>query len=254
MIGVMGMRIAWLSGLMVGVLFAGDASAQAPPRFSLNLELGQVRIARNDVRIPPEGGTEFSIADLIGPAPTMLTRVEATANLAERHSLRVVWAPVEVNGSGTPAAAIDFAGVRFASIPTEATYQFNSYRATYRYRFFNGDRWQWAVGFTGFIRDARIALMQAGASADDTDVGFVPLAHIRGDGRFTDRWGVMMELDATAAPQGRAFDGAVMLTYQPTPRWVLAGGYRTVEGGADVDTVYNFAWLNAAVGRLSFRF
>jgi hypothetical protein len=29
---------------------------------------------------------------------------------------------------------------------------------------------------------------------------------------------------------------------------------RTIEGGADVDTVYTFAWLNAAVGGMGVRF
>jgi hypothetical protein len=58
-----------------------------------------------------------------------------------------------------------------------------------------------------------------------------------------------VEADATAAPQGRAFDVAAMLDVNVTPWWFIGGGYRTVEGGADVDSVYNFAWLNAAVVR-----
>jgi hypothetical protein len=32
------------------------------------------------------------------------------------------------------------------------------------------------------------------------------------------------------------------------------GGYRTIEGGADVDTVYAFAWLNAVVSGIGVRF
>jgi hypothetical protein len=32
------------------------------------------------------------------------------------------------------------------------------------------------------------------------------------------------------------------------------GGYRTIEGGADVDSVYAFAWLNAVVSGVSVRF
>jgi hypothetical protein len=33
----------------------------------------------------------------------------------------------------------------------------------------------------------------------------------------------------------------------------LSFGYRTVEGGADVDAVYNFAWFNYAVVSGSYR-
>jgi hypothetical protein len=35
--------------------------------------------------------------------------------------------------------------------------------------------------------------------------------------------------------------------------WGLAFGYRTVEGGADVDDVYSFAWFNYAVASASYR-
>jgi hypothetical protein len=34
-------------------------------------------------------------------------------------------------------------------------------------------------------------------------------------------------------------------------RWSISAGYRTVEGGADVDEVYNFAWFHYAVASLS---
>jgi hypothetical protein len=37
-------------------------------------------------------------------------------------------------------------------------------------------------------------------------------------------------------------------------RWELAFGYRTIEGGADVEEVYTFAWLHFAVGSVRFRF
>jgi hypothetical protein len=32
------------------------------------------------------------------------------------------------------------------------------------------------------------------------------------------------------------------------------GGYRTIEGGADVDAVCTFAWLNAVVTGIGVRF
>jgi hypothetical protein len=34
----------------------------------------------------------------------------------------------------------------------------------------------------------------------------------------------------------------------------VAFGYRTIEGGADVDQVYTFAWINAAVVRVGVGF
>jgi hypothetical protein len=61
-------------------------------------------------------------------------------------------------------------------------------------------------------------------------------------------------LDGSAAPQGRAIDFAATLEYRPAPRWRVFGGYRTTEGGAGVDTVYAFAWLNAVIGGIGVRF
>lgn len=46
---------------------------------------------------------------------------------------------------------------------------------------------------------------------------------------------------------GRVEDLALKFAYDISERWSVTGGYRTVEGGADVDAVYNFAWFNAAV-------
>jgi hypothetical protein len=35
-------------------------------------------------------------------------------------------------------------------------------------------------------------------------------------------------------------------------RWSILAGYRTVEGGADVEAVYSFAWLHYAVVSVSW--
>ena len=149
---------------------------------------------------------------------------------------------------------IVFAGTTFAAAPTEAVYQFSSYRATWSYRVYEGATWTWRIGFTGFVRDARVALAQADRAAEDTDVGFVPLGHVSADARLSARWSLGLVLDGAAAPQGRAIDFAASLEYRPAPRWMVFGGYRTIEGGADVDTVYAFAWLNAIVGGVGVRF
>lgn len=236
--------------------FAADARAQGepPPRLRLSLEAANVWQQRNDVRIPPDTGTEFSIVDLIGSAPTPSVRAELTVRLTRRQELRFVYAPLRLSGRGTPNAPIAFAGGQFATIPTDAEYRFTSYRATWRYRVYQGPTWAWSLGATGFIRDARIALSQPGAAAEDTDVGFVPLGHVYGEARFGDRWWLGLELDGSAAPQGRAFDAAAMLNYRVTRNVSIGGGYRTIEGGADVDAVYTFAWINAAVAKVAVTF
>ena len=147
-------------------------------RVALTIEGLSVWQQRNDVRIPPDTGTEFSLADLVGSARTPSVRVEATVDVTERQQIRLVFAPLQLTGRGTPALPIAFAGTTFAPAPTDAVYKFNSYRATWSYRVHQGRTWTWRVGFTGFVRDARVALNQGDRTAEDTDVGFVPLGHV----------------------------------------------------------------------------
>ncbi|MEJ2108484.1 MAG: hypothetical protein P8Z37_00945 [Acidobacteriota bacterium] len=209
---------------------------------------------RNDVRIPNETGTEFSLVDTVGKGPYGAFRVEAAFDINEKHGFRVVVAPLEISDTSTLGQDVLFAGENFnAGIATEAAYKFNSYRFTYRYRFYKGPTWSWKIGFTGFIRDARIALQQGNTFAEDTDIGFVPLVHLRGEAKLSDRWRFLLDFDGIGATQGRAFDVATKLAYNLSDHWEMAFGYRTIEGGADVTSVYNFAWLHFAVGSIRFR-
>lgn len=242
---------AWISLFVLG----GQVVAQEKERLAVELEGGPTWLSRNDVRIPNETGTEFSLVDVIGSGPYGAFRVEVAFDANERHGFRAVIAPLDIHGSGTLGEDVFFAGETFLpDVATDADYKFSSYRFTYRYRFYNGPTWRWKVGFTGFIRDARIALRQDGIFAEDTDVGFVPLAHLRGDARLSDKWRFMLDFEGMAAPQGRAFDIAAKFGYLISDRWELAFGYRTIEGGADVAEVYNFAWLHFAVASVRLRF
>jgi hypothetical protein len=241
---------------LVAVFATGSASAQTsiPGRFGITVEGLNVWQQRNDVRIPPDTGTEFSLVDLVGSSPTASVRVTATADVTERQRVHFVYAPLRLSGRGTPAMPISFAGTTFAPAPTEAVYRFSSYRGTWSYRVYQGPTWTWRIGLTGFVRDARVALTQDDRSAEDTDVGLVPLGHVSAEARLSARWSAGLVLDASAAPQGRAIDFAATLEYRPAPRWSVFVGYRTIEGGADVDAVYAFAWLNAVVGGIGLRF
>jgi len=225
-------------------------------RFEIEIEAGPVWQTLNDVQIPnTDEGTRFSLVDLVGRGPWPAPRLYFTWSMRPRHSVRLLAAPLSYTESGYFTAPVDFAGETFgAGVRTDATYQFNSYRITYAYRFHAGEHWRWWVGFTAKIRDAKIKLAQPGTSSEKTDLGFVPLLHIRGAYRFSDRWSARLDLDALAGGPGRAEDLALKLDYRLSDRWSISGGYRTVEGGADVEEVYNFAWLHYAVLSAAWRF
>ena len=206
------------------------------------------------MRIPSEGGTRFSLVDLIGNGPFASLRLEASYNISRRHGLRLVLAPLTLSGTGTFEQPVEFAGASFAAgVPTEGRYRFNSYRLTYRYRFHDGRKWRWYIGFTAKIRDAKVELEQDGTRASDSNVGPVPLIHLAGQVRLSRHWRITGDLDALGAPQGRAEDLALKVRYDPTDRWSLALGYRTLEGGADAGTVYTFAWLHYLVASVALR-
>jgi hypothetical protein len=218
-------------------------------RFQAEVEIGPVWQTVNNVQIPnSDDGTRFSLVDLVGKGPYPAGRLYFTWNIAERHGLRLLLAPLATTQEGVFETPVDFAGERFdAGVSTDATYKFNSWRLSYRYLLFDKPKWSGWLGFTAKIRDAKIELQQPGKSSKKTDLGFVPLLHLAFDYRLADGWHLVMDLDALAGGPGRAEDFALKVGYDLNERWRLALGYRTVEGGADVEEVYNFAWLHYAV-------
>lgn len=230
-------------------------AAQDPPTWVFELEAGPAWQSYNDVEIPNDGSaTRFSLYDLAGSGPWAAGRLYVTWNINDRHGLRLLLAPLTLTATGRPDEALTFVGEQYAAgRPTKATYTFNSYRLSYRYQFLDRETTNAWVGFTAKVRDAVIALEQDGTSSEKTDLGFVPLLHLAGDWRFADRWHLGLDIDALAGGPGRAEDAALELGYDLDDRWTLQAGYRTVEGGADVEEVYTFAWLHYGVVSVVWR-
>lgn len=222
---------------------------------TVELEAGPVWQSRNDVRIPNDAtGTRFSLRELTGSGPWPAGRIYLTWRWNERDELRALVAPLSFTETGSLQEHVDFVGASYApDVATAGTYRFNSYRITYRHRFHQGERWTWWVGGTAKLRDAIIELRQGNTTRRKKDVGFVPLLHLASDLRLADRWSLTGDMDALAGGPGRAEDVAVKLRFDPGSQWAFAGGYRTVEGGADVDSVYAFAWLHYAVLSVLYR-
>jgi hypothetical protein len=239
--------------LFAGLFLPGEIHAQQP-RFTVEVEAGPVWQSRNDAEIPNDGtATRFSIQELVGSGPWPAARVTVGWNPWERHGFRLLLAPLTILESGTPAQDIRFQGELFqGGVPSEATYTFNSWRATYRYLALDRERTRGWVGFTAKVRDAVVALDQPQAEggrlqAEKTDLGFVPLLHLAGEWTPRPEWRVALEADALAGGPGRAIDAALTLGRNLDAGVSLNAGYRTVEGGADIDEVYSFAWLHYAV-------
>jgi len=247
-------RLSLLSAL--ALLVPAPAAAQMrTPRLAIELEGGALWQSRNDVEIPNDGSaTRFSLVDVAGNGPWPTARLYVTWNLTERHGLRLLIAPFSLTESGVLDVPVRFAGASYApGQPVNATYTFNSYRLSYRYRVHAGARTAAWVGFTGKIRDAEVALEQGATASRKDDVGFVPLLHLAGDWRVAPHWRLDLDVDGLAGGPGRAVDAALELGYDPGGPWMVQLGYRTLEGGADVPDVYSFAWLHYAVASVVWR-
>ena len=71
---------------------------------------------------------------------------------------------------------------------------------------------------------------------------------------LTERSYLVLDVEALGASQGRAIDGSLKWHYKLSDKLNVGFGYRTIEGGADVDSVFNFAWLHFAAVSLGYEF
>jgi hypothetical protein len=243
------------TSVTVFLLFLCAGVVPAAAQIILDVETGLVMNGSNDVRIPNGTGTTFSLTDDLETDPDYVVRGRITYPITGRHILSVLLAPLRVEAYGRTDREIMFNGRRFAAhADLHSVYRFDSYRLTYRYRFHDASRLRAGIGFTLKLRDAAISLAGDGKSTEKVNSGFVPLVNFNARLLFTRRLGMVVDADALAAPQGRAEDVLVALQYSPHRDLALNFGYRILEGGVDVDEVYNFALFHYLVVGASFTF
>lgn len=242
---------------LTGITQANVALAQSSQveGFTLTWEGAALGISRNNVRIPGDTGTRFDMTELTGSGPELAMRFYAQYDFNAQHSVRLNLAPLEVTGSGVLDQNIDFAGEQFAAGESiDGLYNFSNYRLGYRYTFMRTPQWEVGAGLTLFMRDAKVRLRQQDVEAQDDDTGFVPLLSFYAAYHFNPRHSIVLDVEGAGASQGRAIDASLVYQYHLPSGWSVAAGYRTLEGGADNDTVYNFAWLHYGIVNLLYRF
>jgi len=236
-------KLATIRTIGLAALLISAAPLRA--QWTLDAEAGPVWSGYNDIRIPGQGGTLFSLSEDLKADAGLFVRARLTWQFKPRHALSVLYAPLKLTASGAVGKDLAYNSEIFpAGTPLDARYIFNSYRLTYRYTLVQRERLRFGVGFTAKIRDAGIRVRGGGLSTEKTNVGFVPLINFRLDWRLAEKLGLIFEGDALAAPQGRAEDVFLGLGYDLAKSVTLKAGYRVVEGGADNDEVYTFALVN----------
>lgn len=213
----------------------------------IDLETGFLWSTSNEAAVPGDSGTRFSLAGGDFSTKTApFVRVQGGLKIG-RHRVAATFAPVRLQGDGASGASILFRGRTFlADGSASAHYKFDTYRLTYRYAIVDRPTFDVEVGATALLRDAEIRLSQGSNSTAEKNVGFVPLLSFRVSWNVAGPFRLTLDGDALAARQGRAEDVAAVVEFQ-TGDLAFRAGYRLLEGGADNDKVYNFAWLNHVV-------
>lgn len=215
------------------------------PSFEFIFENALAWQSSNVNQIPNSSqGTRFDIADFSKGA-SYAPRFYFSYAFNENHSLRALVFPFQAGGDKVLSEELKFDGKTFASgLNLNAKYKFHSYRLTYQYRLLNNEDWELKIGFTAKIRNAAVELSQGTTQQKYSNVGFVPLLYFNANYFLSPMWHLEFDMDALAAPQGRAEDISLQAWYTINPTWRVGGGYRSLEGGADNSKVYTFAWLH----------
>jgi hypothetical protein len=247
------MKTIFFSIFTVALAFCSAIPGKA--QALIDVESGLVFSGYNNVRISGDQGTLFSLKDDLQAGTKIFYRLRADYTIKTRHTISLLYAPLETKSEGSVANDILFEGIVFPSnVQLNGTYKFNSYRLTYRYDIVNNARIAFGLGFTAKIRDARISLSSPDLAAEKTNVGFVPIINFKLLWKIDDKFGLLLYGDALAAPQGRAEDVLIAATYKLSDNFDLRAGYRLLEGGADNDEVYNFALFHYASVGISYTF
>lgn len=241
--------------LAVLLLFVFRPTGADAQNVNLDFETGLYYFSRNVVRVPGATGDLFDLTDAVKrePAPFVRLRLEVALGKSRKHHVRALFAPLEKRGRGSLPEETLFAGGTFApEVETTGIYRFSTYRLTYRYDLVQNERWVIGVGAAVLLRDAKIALEQGGHYREDTDLGVVPLLHALVERALSDDWNVLLDVETLAGPQGRATDLSLTAGYTLNERIAVRGGYRLIEGGADVAQVFNFATIHFLQAGVTF--
>ncbi len=219
----------------------------------IDTELGMAFPGYNDVQVPNDStGTRFSLSEALDIESKFIYRLRVGYETG-RNTFSLFAAPLQLEAAGTLPEEILFAGETFQQgEAVEGLYRFDSYRATWRYLLVDNTSFLFKLGFTAKIRDAEIKIQSEQLTASTANTGFVPLLSFELRWFPADSFTLLLEGDALVGPVGRAEDVFLGAEFSLSERINARAGYRIVEGGADVETVYNFTLVNFATAGLTF--
>lgn len=235
-----------MKNIFLTIIFSG-LLVHTYAQISLDVSGGLVAQSYNKVRIPNEEGTTFDLyKDFKIKGPVLYYSLKLGYSFGDKNHFFLLYAPLSVKYEGAAPFDIRFENTTFFEGQIiDARYKFNSYRATYRRDIISNEKWILGIGFTAKIRDAEIRLTSNDKSDKKDDFGFVPLLNLYAEHKFNN-WSVFFEGDGLAGGPGRAFDFYLGGKIPINEHLKVKAAYRMVEGGANVEAVYNFTMLHFA--------
>ena len=96
------------SATVVCLTLLSCVAGPAPAELRVDVEGGAAFSAYNDVRIPGDSGTRFSLTDDLETDPASVFRARIEYTFGERHTLSALWAPLTATASGRADRPIVF--------------------------------------------------------------------------------------------------------------------------------------------------
>jgi len=248
------MRIRPLAALLtVALLPVAAATAAAQDRWRFDFENGAAISGYNDVAIPGNTGTRFSMTDDLTSDTEYFWRVRADFRFAPKHVLSGLVAPLTIILQAASTLRLisrarpsprrpdrRYLDVQLVSRDLSLRAVAERHLDVRLRRFREGPR----------RRDPSRVEREGGRK---TDLGVVPLINFKFERRLGARAAFLLEGDALAAR--RAARGHLRgHRRRRGERWSIKAGYRFLEGGADNDEVYTFAAVHYVAAGVVFRF
>lgn len=204
---------------------------------SVNFEIGEVKTNFNYFQLPNE---RVNRVNLPQDESNTTIRLRGLLNIDQKSKLYFLIAPLKIDYNFISQSNFKFDNTNFNSnLPTKVEYQFNSYRIGYL-RFVKYESLHFWYGAVLKIRDAFIKVKQQNLSDQFDNVGIVPLLSFGLNYNFSESFSFYTHTDALTASQGSAYDSQLELRFKG-----IGFGKRILGGGADNDTLLNFAQFDS---------
>ncbi|GAB5466475.1 MAG: hypothetical protein Kapaf2KO_19110 [Candidatus Kapaibacteriales bacterium] len=238
------------------IIFSVLLFSKAKSEIILDAELSYTIPLYIDIGIPGDQGTRFEASEVSKPKDIFPFRGRlGWRSESGDHEIFALIAPLFAKYQGELPRDIVFQDETFRTASSAILgYKFNSYRLSYRYAVINWDDFKFRAGAAVKIRDAYIELSDGENTERKDDLGFVPLLTVMLQYDLNEDFSLLLDADGLASTQGRAFDVMTGLRYAVSDDLGVRLNYRFLDGGADNNEVYNFAFFNYISLGMDFKF